>query len=77
MENSTIKESLDSLVTRGVLSRDGREIVMRIMLELASNHATKVSDLKNQLDLVRGSRDAALMRLKEYEHNDKSPKKSK
>jgi len=63
MESNTIKEILDSLTSRGVLSADSRRQVFDILLKQAGDYEKKISLLESDLKRVRESRDALLNKL--------------
>lgn len=58
IENATVKNILDGLTSRGVLSADGRRQVFAILLEQSTGYEQKISLLEGDLKRVRASRDA-------------------
>lgn len=65
MDNNTIKNVLDSLTSRGVLSADGRRQMFTILLEQAREHNDKVALLEADLERVRSSRNALSTKVTE------------
>lgn len=67
MENLTIRNVLDSLTTRGVLSADGRRQVFRILEALKVEHNQEVDLLKNDISNLRTQREALLTKISDLE----------
>lgn len=63
MDNSSIKNMLDGLTSRGVLSADGRRQIFNILLEQAKDFENQKAVLENDLQHVRQQRDAFKSKL--------------
>lgn len=64
MTNEEIRGLLDGLASRGVLSKDGRNQVFRILLDQAKGYEQKIKLLEDDVSRLRNQRDAALNKLK-------------
>ncbi len=62
MENNAIKNILDGLTARGVLSQDGRRQMFAILGRQATESNQKIALLEDDLRRVRESRDALVKR---------------
>ncbi len=68
MTNEEIRGLLDGLASRGVLSKDGRNQVFRILLDQAKGYEQKIKLLEDDVSRLRNQRDAALNKLKQMTH---------
>lgn len=67
MDNNTIKQVLDGLTSRGVLSADGRRQMFTILLQQAKEHADETTLLKDDLKNVRAQRDGLVQKIRTLE----------
>ena len=63
MESNSIKEIVDGLAARGVITADTRRQLFAIMLQQATDYEKKISLLNEDLIRVRATRDALKAQL--------------
>ena len=64
MDNNTIKQVLDGLTARGVLSADGRRQMFAILLKQAQEHNDEKVLLESDLKNVRHQRDSLVEKVR-------------
>jgi len=65
MKNNDIKQILDGLTRRGVLSADGRRQMFSILLRQATEHDTAKKLLEEDITRLRSQRDALVKKNEE------------
>ena len=64
MDSRNIKDIVDGLASKGVLSAEGRRIVFTVLLEQSKEFQKKIDLLEDEVSTLRQSRDAAIERSK-------------